>query len=48
VVTAQALGGTGALKIGADFQRLYPNATVASATRAGKTTARCSKPPASR
>ncbi|WP_119920236.1 aminotransferase class I/II-fold pyridoxal phosphate-dependent enzyme, partial [Salmonella enterica] len=30
VVTAQALGGTGALKIGADFlKRLYPNAKVA-------------------
>ncbi|PLP99945.1 amino acid aminotransferase [Cupriavidus pauculus] len=30
VVTAQALGGTGALKIGADFlKRLYPNASVA-------------------
>ncbi|MBE9609868.1 amino acid aminotransferase [Chitinilyticum piscinae] len=29
VITAQALGGTGALKIGADFlQRLNPNATV--------------------
>lgn len=49
VLTAQALGGTGALKIGADFLRqLLPQSRSSSATPAGKTTAPCSSAPASR
>ena len=44
----QALGGTGALKVGADFlKRLCPDATGTSPTRAGKPP-RCSNPPAFR
>ena len=50
IVTVQALGGTGGLKIGADFLQAHqPRAPKSgSATRAGKTTASCSKAPASR
>ncbi len=46
-LTVQALGGTGALKIGADFGS-RPMPVSGSAIRRGKTTARCSKVPASR
>jgi len=43
IVTAQALGGTGGLKLGADLlRRINPGATSGSATRAGRTTGRCS------
>ena len=49
VITTQAIGGTGALKVGADFlKRLLPDATVAISDQAGKTTARCLSPPVSR
>ena len=49
-VTVQALGGTGGLKVGADFLRQLRarRAGLRSAIRAGKTTARCSKARASR
>ncbi|CAI3797913.1 hypothetical protein GLGCALEP_01833 [Pseudomonas sp. MM221] len=49
VVTVQAVGGTGALKIGADFlKRLSPNAVVAISDPSRKTTAHCSRPLVSR
>ena len=43
VVTAEAIGGTGALKIGADY---LPTPRSTLAIQAGKTTAHCSKLPA--
>jgi aromatic-amino-acid transaminase len=44
VATVQGLGGTGGLKIGADFlKKLSPNAKVLILTRAGKTTAPSSR-----
>jgi aromatic-amino-acid transaminase len=44
VVTVQALGGTGALKIGADFLRRFaPARRSGSAIRAGRITAHCSE-----
>ena len=48
-ITVQTLGGTGGLKVGADFSvasRRMP--TSGSASRAGRTTARSSRAPASR
>jgi len=44
VVTVQALGGTGGLKVGADFlKRISPDAQVWISEPAGKTIASCSK-----
>jgi hypothetical protein len=44
VATSQTIGGSGALRVGADLLRTLP---WPSATRAGKTTAPCSAPPVS-
>jgi aromatic-amino-acid transaminase len=45
-VTIEALGGTGALKVGADFlKRLYPASKIYISDPAGKTTALCLNPP---
>ena len=48
-VTVQALGGTGGLKVGADFLRRFAPgvAGLDQRSRAGRTTARCSRAPAS-
>ena len=50
VATIQSVGSSGGLKVGADFiARWLPGQRASgSATRAGRTTARCSRAPASR
>jgi len=49
VATVQGLGGTGALRVGADFlKKLNPSAKVLINDPAGKTTAPCSRKRASR
>jgi aromatic-amino-acid transaminase len=49
VVTAQCLGGTGALKVGADYvKRLVPESKPTFPIRVGRTIASCSKLPVSR
>jgi aromatic-amino-acid transaminase len=39
IATIQTLGGSGALKVGADFQRYFPTPRSGSAIRPGKTIA---------